>query len=267
MQEYRNFIDIMIIRYDKNTNSLSYDVHGSQGLDFVYKRYFEMFCEAFDYSKSIILPLCVNDAGCWNNNVINIADFRENCHKSFPYHDYFYEKDFDEKCKKLQKCGDEPYIHDKLFWIGSLYEHGPTSRKDFCKIRHERIVNIDSLTSNVYVPHEDHTKYRYLIDFEGGYLEKTGYSRRNVFFPHMKRLLFFVDRPIYSFFDYKLEPWVHFVPVKRDLSDFEKIEWADTHPEECKTIIENMLKVAPTRQDAIDQIKKVIQLYSNEHPI
>lgn len=259
MQEFRNFIDIMIIKYNKDTNELWYETHGSPDLKPVFQRYFEMFCEAFDFSKNIILPLCVNDSGCWYENVINIADFKDKACMCFPYHDYLYDKDFDEKCKSLQNLGDEPYVYDKLLWIGSLFEHGPDSRKEFCKIKNDRIVNIDSLTSNIYISHEDHTKYRYLIDIEGGFLEKTGYSRRNVFFPHMKRLLFFVDRPIYSFFDYKLEPWIHYVPVKRDFSDlFEKIKWADDHQEESKQIIQNMLKIAPSRQDAIDQIKKII---------
>lgn len=260
MQEFRNFLDIMTIEY--RDGQLSYTVYGSEGIMFVYERYFEMFKEAFDYAGDISINLCVNDAGCWYNNVVNIADFRDKCEYCFPYHDYFYEDDFDEKCQRLQKCGDEPYVHDKLFWIGSLFENGPDARKEFCKLKHDRIVNIDATSSNVFVSHEDHPKYRYLLDIEGGFQEKAGYSRRIAFLLHMKRLLFFVDRPLYSFVCYKLEPWVHYVPVKRDLSDLvEKIEWADSHPDEVKTIIENMTRAAPTRQDAINQIKKIVAWY------
>lgn len=38
----------------------------------------------------------------------------------------------------------------------------------------------------------------------------------------------------------KLEPFVHYVPVKGDLSDlYEKIDWCRSHDKECQTIVEN----------------------------
>eukprot|EP00475_Leptophrys_vorax_P034209 TRINITY_DN54949_c0_g2_i1.p1 TRINITY_DN54949_c0_g2~~TRINITY_DN54949_c0_g2_i1.p1 ORF type:complete len:426 (-),score=84.93 TRINITY_DN54949_c0_g2_i1:47-1324(-) len=41
-------------------------------------------------------------------------------------------------------------------------------------------------------------------------------------------------------FEYGLKPWVHYIPVKRDLSDLiEKIEWAKSHDEQCKQIAMN----------------------------
>ncbi|KAL7452254.1 hypothetical protein ACHAWC_003990 [Mediolabrus comicus] len=37
-----------------------------------------------------------------------------------------------------------------------------------------------------------------------------------------------------------IQPWVHYVPVKEDLTDvMEKLEWADTHPAEAKQIADN----------------------------
>ena len=37
-----------------------------------------------------------------------------------------------------------------------------------------------------------------------------------------------------------LEPWVHYVPVRADLEDLmEKLEWAESHPQEAQQISEN----------------------------
>lgn len=237
----------------------------SRDLEADFKLYFQMFQEVFDYSEDLVLPICINDSGCWYNDVVNIADFKDRCDTCMPFAQYFSEQDHDEKCKQLQKLGEEPYIHDKLLWIGSAHVNGADVRKEFCKIKNDRLVNINTLTSDVRITHADHTKYRYLIDLEGGFLEKAGYSARIARLLHMKRLLFFQDRPLYSFICSRLEPWVHFVPVKRDLSDlFEQIEWADSHPIEVAKIIENMTNIAPTKQDVMNQIKKVIIDYKRK---
>ena len=39
-----------------------------------------------------------------------------------------------------------------------------------------------------------------------------------------------------------LEPWVHYIPIKKDMSDLiNKIKWAKTHDKECRKIAENSL--------------------------
>jgi hypothetical protein len=43
------------------------------------------------------------------------------------------------------------------------------------------------------------------------------------------------------------------------------IQWADDNPEKVKDIIDNMTKIAPTRRDAVNQVKKLIALYTNGH--
>jgi ABC-type nitrate/sulfonate/bicarbonate transport system substrate-binding protein len=48
------------------------------------------------------------------------------------------------------------------------------------------------------------------------------------------------------------------------LSDLdERIQWADDNPEKVQEIIENMTKMAPNRQDAVNQVKKLIGLNIN----
>ncbi len=40
-------------------------------------------------------------------------------------------------------------------------------------------------------------------------------------------------------------PWVHYVPIKADLSDLrEKYEWAESHPNEAKQIAEKATEFA-----------------------
>ncbi|KRX79622.1 KDEL motif-containing protein 1 [Trichinella sp. T6] len=48
------------------------------------------------------------------------------------------------------------------------------------------------------------------------------------------------DSIYYEHFYPLLKPWVHYVPVKRDLSDLiDQIQWSMNHPEQVKTIIKN----------------------------
>ena len=46
-------------------------------------------------------------------------------------------------------------------------------------------------------------------------------------------VVFKQDSSYYEHFYNELEPWVHYIPLKSDLSDvIEKIEWARSHDEE-----------------------------------
>jgi hypothetical protein len=53
----------------------------------------------------------------------------------------------------------------------------------------------------------------------------------------MPGLLFHHETPTQDFFHHEILPWVHYVPIKTDLSDLkEKYDWAESHPEEAQTI-------------------------------
>ena len=78
-------------------------------------------------------------------------------------------------------------------------------------------------------------KYKYHIDLGGaggttwsGLLAKLG----------MPGLLFHHETTMTEFFmDNEVKPWVHFVPVKMDLTDLpERLKWAETHPAEAERI-------------------------------
>ncbi len=117
-----------------------------------------------------------------------------------------------------------PYEDDRLFWIGA---NTHPSRVALCGLgrEHRDLFDVElmewdfsspgkprSKTRLVTIP--DHARYKYLIDCPG-----NGYSARVKWLLATGRPLFIVDRPIIEPWHEDLEPWVHFVPVKQDLSD------------------------------------------------
>lgn len=53
----------------------------------------------------------------------------------------------------------------------------------------------------------------------------------------MPGLLFHHETPTRDFFYDDIRPWVHYVPVRTDLSDLrEKYDWAEAHPREAQKI-------------------------------
>jgi hypothetical protein len=60
----------------------------------------------------------------------------------------------------------------------------------------------------------DHRNFKYLIDCPG-----IGYSGRLKWLLASGRPVFIVERKIVEYWLESLQPWVHFIPVKEDLSD------------------------------------------------
>jgi hypothetical protein len=73
----------------------------------------------------------------------------------------------------------------------------------------------------------------------------NGYSGRLKYLLYSNRPLFLVERRFVEYFHTDLAPFVHYIPVKSDLSDLvEKAVWAHHHPDLCKTIAANALSFA-----------------------
>lgn len=109
---------------------------------------------------------------------------------------------------------------------------------------------------------EQINQWKYLIDIEG-----RGFSARLPILLRSPRICFIVDRPWEEFYYEYLKPWIHYVPVKRDLSDleenYEKIE-SDLNLQ--NTIKQNQVEFSKkylTWDSALDQMYKIIQ--SNFH--
>ncbi len=87
----------------------------------------------------------------------------------------------------------------------------------------------------------DHLRYKYLIDVEGN----TCNDSRTYWMLFANSLWFQQEMDYQFWFSDWILPFKHFVPFKRDLSDLlEKIEWAESHPEECLEIIRRSTSLA-----------------------
>ena len=84
---------------------------------------------------------------------------------------------------------------------------------------------------------EQQSNYRYIINVDG---HATAY--RLSLELSMRSVIMLVDSEYYIWYMKYLEPWVHYIPIKKDMSDLiDKIKWAKTHDEECRKIAENSL--------------------------
>lgn len=79
---------------------------------------------------------------------------------------------------------------------------------------------------------EEHCKYRYLFNFRG---VAASFRFKHLFL--CRSVVFHVGNEWLEFFYLALKPWVHYVPVKQDLSDVrELLEFAKANPD----VMENM---------------------------
>ncbi len=92
-------------------------------------------------------------------------------------------------------------------------------------------------------------KYEFVLDIEG-----IGYSGRLKYLLFSNRCLFYVERTWVEFFNYQLIAYVHYIPVKTDLSNLKsQFEWAMANPKITKQIALNALTFAKKhlQRDAI----------------
>lgn len=179
-------------------------------------------------------------------------------------------EDYEEICSELMSRASHEHIDDRLFWIGNVNTH--QTRKIFVEMTSERldVCAIDSgnwhgkdgslkKVEKKYISIPDHSNYRYLIDIQG-----NGYSGRTKLLMHTGRPLFYQSRMWHEYWFFQTEPFIHYIPVKEDLSDLnEKIDWANSHPKECATIAANALAFAKNnlrRENAIKRYQDILIL-------
>ncbi len=81
------------------------------------------------------------------------------------------------------------------------------------------------------------SKYKYHIDLGGGGGTTWSGTVQKLYMPG---LLFHHVTPTKDYIHDLIQPWVHYVPVRSDLEDLlDKLEWAESHPEEARQIAEN----------------------------
>ncbi len=132
--------------------------------------------------------------------------------------------DYERISKEMADLGDLPPSSNLMGWRGAITHPnrrrllGFTDRNkyDFKEIQWNR-ENPNKLTCANYVSLPDAVKkWRYFIDIEG-----NGFSARVKLCLFGKRLLFLQERQHKEWYYPKMKPWVHYVPIKRDLSDLD----------------------------------------------
>ncbi|KAK8746945.1 hypothetical protein OTU49_016907, partial [Cherax quadricarinatus] len=149
----------------------------------------------------------------------------------------------------VQSNNDIPWEQKKsqAFWRG---RDSRQERLDLITLarKHEHLINA-SLTNFFffkdqeveYGPKEKHISffkffdYKYQINIDG-----TVAAYRLPYLLGGSSVVLKQDSPYYEFFYNDLEPYVHFIPFKRDLSNLiEKIEWARTNDKKAQAIAQN----------------------------
>ena len=202
-----------------------------------------------DFQK---IKICTND---FTNNKSVYSYIKETNIKLVP--DFVFHawpevgiNDYVDFTQKIHNAGKTSPLKNKVGWIGNLNTH--YSRQQLYEIsqKHTDLIEIIPMTwkkawghsgkmlkSTKYISTPDLVStYKYLIDIRGN----GPYSARLKTLLWSHRPLLIVERNGCEYFEYKLEPWKHYIPVKHDLSDLIKnIKWCLAHEEISKKIAEN----------------------------
>lgn len=145
-------------------------------------------------------------------------------------------EDYDRTTQAMAAASLQPPRDDRLFWAGRCMNHPRQRIVEIAKARPDLLEACDTEANyNVVINRYSETfrtmeeqvaTYRYMIDIEG-----AGYSGRFKMLLHTKRVVLLQDRPWREWFFDDIEPFRHYVPVARDMSDLtERIEWLRANP-------------------------------------
>lgn len=137
----------------------------------------------------------------------------------------------------------------QIFWRGG--NHGPKllcySNDDNPKSIRENVVSLNNkITSiNAYycinATKKEMLRYKYLLDVDG---EVNAWS--GLYWKLLSNSVVFKVESHWEQWYYKdLKEWIHYIPVKSDLTDIEeKFNWAISHDEDCRLISKNATEFA-----------------------
>jgi hypothetical protein len=133
--------------------------------------------------------------------------------------------------KKCDKIG-------KIYLDAGIVKWNTRARKEY---GHATLTTIDPVKLGLptldFLSPEQQAGYKYIINIPGhvcAYRLSLELSSGSV--------VLLVDSPYKLWFNPLLKPYVHYVPVKRDLSDiYTQIDWCRSNPKECEKIAKNAL--------------------------
>jgi hypothetical protein len=174
---------------------------------------------------------------------------------------------YEDIVKKIKQAGQNPPTTNKIGWAGNIKDQW--HRRELQKLYslHPEIEIIDVSWHNRnsanakwpvnFITYEDQIKkWRYLIDVQG-----NTWSDRVKFFYFSNRLVFRINRPHNEFYDKKLIPWEHYVPVDNAedlLSKIELVKNDSKLEEHIKTNAYNFANKHLTKQSVIEHIRSII---------
>lgn len=154
--------------------------------------------------------------------------------------------DYKKTIDLISENGKTPAEINKVGWIGAT---GIPIRKQLI-LQSQQFKLIFDIQSIDWKPKEENriltadnylslpelvNKYSILIDIEG-----AGYSGRLKYLLWSHRPILLVDRPYKEYFFEHLKEWVHYIPVKRDLSDLVvNAIWCLNNADKARKIAEN----------------------------
>jgi hypothetical protein len=174
-------------------------------------------------------------------------------------------KDYNKKIDTLNKTFDQldfDKAKDQAVFRGSL---NSDSRKAARSLASQFPEDLDVAfnADRKYLSISDQAGYKYIISLDG---HASSWSRPEVIC-FTKSLLLYQTEYV-QWFQPALVPFVHYLPLKKDLSDLmEKIEWARNHTEEVKEIIKNQNEIANncfTPKKIEEQTLYILQKYAEQ---
>lgn len=81
-------------------------------------------------------------------------------------------------------------------------------------------------------------RFKYVIDLPG-----HGTSTKSYWMAFLKRPMFYIEPGVKFEWEKRLEPWQHYIPVARDLSDLVKnYDWAEANPDKVEAISRSLFE-------------------------
>ncbi len=143
---------------------------------------------------------------------------------------------YDQKTVAIAAASECPPSDDRAFWTGRCMNDPRKALVQIAAVRPDLLEAYDAAPGYDSATHqysgafktmeEQIATYRYMIDIEG-----AGYSGRFKMLLHSRRVVLLQERPWREWFFDDIEPFRHYVPVARDMSDLtERIEWLRANP-------------------------------------
>jgi hypothetical protein len=124
-----------------------------------------------------------------------------------------------------------------LPWVNIKFASSAINSKKVPASENPNLIKLQSVGISAigeYISVQEQARYKYHIDLGGGGgTTWTGTIEKLA----MPGVLFHHVTPTSDYFYNRLIPWIHFIPVREDLSDLrERFEWAESNPDEAQKI-------------------------------